>query len=85
MAISLGLKRDLQVKDARELIRKINELPTKFHDQLTDTKKLNPIIEKYSENYNFFFLGRNLLYGIAAECSLKLKELSALHSECYSS
>ena len=85
MAISLGLKRDLQVKDARELIRKIKELPSKFHDQLGDAKKLNPIIEKYSENYNFFFLGRNLLYGIAAECSLKLKELSALHSECYSS
>jgi glutamine---fructose-6-phosphate transaminase (isomerizing) len=85
MALSFGLKRDLQVKDAREIIRKIKELPEKFRTQLSDTKKLIPIVEKYSKYHNFFFLGRNVLYGAAAECSLKLKELSALHSECYSS
>ncbi len=85
MALSFWLKRDLQVKDAREMIRKMKELPQKFHEQLGDVKKLNPLIEKYAKYQNFFFLGRNLLYGTAAECSLKLKELSALHSECYSS
>ena len=67
------------------MIRKMKELPQKFHEQLGDVKKLNPLIEKYAKYQNFFFLGRNLLYGTAAECSLKLKELSALHSECYSS
>lgn len=85
MALSLGMKRDLQVKDAREIIRKMKEMPTKFHEQLMDAKKLNPIIEKYSKYENFFFLGRNLLYGTAAECSLKLKELTYIHAECYSS
>lgn len=85
MSLSLGMKRDLQVKDAREIIRKMKEMPTKFHEQLMDAKKLNPIIEKYSKYQNFFFLGRNLLYGTAAECSLKLKELTYLHAECYSS
>ncbi len=85
MALSLGLKRDLQVKDAREIIRKMKELPSKFHEELNDAKKLNPLIEKYAKYQNFFFLGRNLLYGTAAESSLKLKELSYLHSECYSS
>lgn len=85
MALALGLKRDLQVKDAREIIRKMKELPTKFHDQLMAAKSLNPIVEKYSKYQNFFFLGRNLLYGTAAEASLKLKELTYLHAECYSS
>lgn len=85
MALALGMKRDLQVKDAREIIRKMKELPTKFHDQLMAAKSLNPIVEKYSKYQNFFFLGRNLLYGTAAEASLKLKELTYLHAECYSS
>ncbi len=84
MALSLGLKRDLQVKDAREIIRHLAEMPWKFEEQLRDKHILKPIIEKYSKYQNFFFLGRNVLYGTAQECSLKLKELSSLHSEAYS-
>lgn len=85
MALSLGQKRDLQVKDVREIIRKMKEMPLKFEEQLQNAKKIIPIVEKYSKYQNFFFLGRNLLYGTAAECSLKLKELTYLHAECYSS
>ena len=85
MALSLGQKRDLQVKDVREIIRKMKEMPLKFEEQLQNAKKIIPIVAKYSKYQNFFFLGRNLLYGTAAECSLKLKELTYLHAECYSS
>lgn len=85
MSLSLGLKRDLQMKEAREIIHKLGELPEKFEEQLRNTGKLVPIIEKYSQFTNFFFLGRNVLYGTASECSLKLKELTYLHAECYSS
>lgn len=85
MALSLGLKRNLQVKDAREIMCHLAELPLKFAEELKDKNLLTPIIEKYSKYTNFFFLGRNLLYGTAQECSLKLKELSYLHAECYSS
>jgi glucosamine--fructose-6-phosphate aminotransferase (isomerizing) len=84
MALSLGLRRELQSKDAREIISHLRDLPTKLQEQLTDAKKLNPLIEKYSKYNNFFYLGRNLLYGTAAECSLKLKELTYIHAECYS-
>lgn len=85
MALSLGLKRNLQVKDAREIICHLSELPLKFAEELKNKNLLSPIIEKYSKYTNFFFLGRNLLYGTAQECSLKLKELTYLHAECYSS
>ncbi len=85
MTLSLGLKRDLQVKDVREIIKRLGELPEKFEQQLANTEKLKPIIEKYSAFENFFFLWRNILYGTAHECSLKLKELTYLHAECYSS
>ena len=84
MALSLGLKRNLQTKDAREIVRHLAELPAKFETELQNAKKLNPLIEKYSAYQNFFYLGRNLLWWSAAECSLKLKELTYLHAECYS-
>jgi glucosamine--fructose-6-phosphate aminotransferase (isomerizing) len=85
MALSFGIKRDLQLKDAREIIRHLSLLPLQLEAELRDIDKLMPIIEKYSQYKNFFFLGRNILYGTAAECSLKLKELTYLHAECYSS
>lgn len=84
MALSLGLKRNLQVKDAREIVKHLAELPAKFESELAGARGLNPLIEKYSQYENFFYLGRNLLYGTAHECSLKLKELTYLHAECYS-
>jgi len=34
MTLSLGLKRDLQVKDVREIITRLGELPAKFEKQL---------------------------------------------------
>ena len=84
MALSLGLKRDLQVKDARDIVKHLAELPAKFELELAGARALNPLIEKYGQYENFFYLGRNLLYGTAHECSLKLKELTYLHAECYS-
>ena len=84
MALSLGLQKNLQVKNAREIIRHLRDLPVKFEEELLAKPALDFIIEKYSKYKNFFFLGRNVLYGTAHECSLKLKELSYIHAECYS-
>ncbi len=83
MALNFWIKRDLQLKDARTLIWKIAELPDKFASQLENKEALTPIIDKYSHYKDFFFLGRNLMYGTAAESSLKFKELTYLHAECY--
>ena len=48
---------------------------------------LNPGIQTLSEKYhgynNLFFIGRNLDYAACMEGSLKLKEISYLHSEAY--
>jgi glucosamine--fructose-6-phosphate aminotransferase (isomerizing) len=84
MAISLGLNKNLQMKDAKNLIEKLGELPALLEKQLQDTQNIKDIAKKYSQYKNFFFLGRNVLQGTAAECSLKLKELSYIHAEAYS-
>lgn len=84
MAISLGLNKNLQMKDAKNLIEKLGELPALLEKQLQDTQNIKNISKKYSRYNNFFFLWRNVLQGTAAECSLKLKELSYIHAEAYS-
>lgn len=84
MALSLGLNRNLQMKDAKNLIEKLWELPALLEKQLTETDHIKDLAKKYKQYGNFFYLGRNILQGTAEECSLKLKELTYLHAESYS-
>jgi glucosamine--fructose-6-phosphate aminotransferase (isomerizing) len=84
MALSLGLNRNLQMKDAKILIEKLWELPALLEKQLTETNHIKDLAKKYKQYGNFFYLGRNILQGTAEECSLKLKELTYLHVESYS-
>lgn len=84
MSISMWLNRDLQMKDAKAYIEKLEELPNKLEGQLEQKNKIKDLSKKYSKYNNFFYLGKNLLYGTACECSLKLKELSYVHAEAYS-
>ncbi len=84
MSLSFGKKRNLQISKIREIIWEIWELNILMKSQLWNTKNIKKLAKKYSKYKNFFFLWRNLLYWTAEECSLKLKELTYLHSECYS-
>ncbi|MDC0506244.1 glutamine--fructose-6-phosphate transaminase (isomerizing) [Candidatus Gracilibacteria bacterium] len=84
MAMSLGLSRDLQTSRVREIIAELDTLPDLIKPMLDNHKSLKKLAKKYSKYESMFFLGRNILYPVAAEGSLKLKELSYIHSECYS-
>jgi glucosamine--fructose-6-phosphate aminotransferase (isomerizing) len=52
---------------------------------LLTSEAIRKIAEKYAKYGNFFFLGRLFELPIAMEGSLKLKELSYIHSEVYAS
>ena len=50
---------------------------------LNDTKSLEKIAKKIYKKKHIFFLGRKVDYSLAMEASLKLKEISYIHSEAY--
>ncbi|NNG67244.1 glutamine--fructose-6-phosphate transaminase (isomerizing) [Caldanaerobacter subterraneus] len=66
-----------------EIISELKKLPDKVQ-YLLDNKE---VIQKFaSEHYNVkdvFYIGRGLDYAVAMEGSLKLKEISYIHSEAY--
>ncbi|MCP4523158.1 MAG: glutamine--fructose-6-phosphate transaminase (isomerizing) [Candidatus Gracilibacteria bacterium] len=84
LSLSIGLNRNLQMKDAKNIIEKLGELPLLLEQQLEKKSEIQDISKKYQQYSNFFYLGRNLLQATAAECSLKLKELTYIHAESYS-
>lgn len=69
-----------------ELINEIKELPNKIKEILDNlTTNIQKISSQFSSIKDAFYIGRNLDYAISLEGSLKLKEVSYIHSEAYAS
>ena len=83
MAISMWIKRNLQINEAKLIIEELWKLDLKIEWLLDRQAHYKNLAKKYSKFTNFFYLWRNLVYGAASEASLKLKELSYIHSESY--
>lgn len=73
------LKSDRLNKLKEELL----DLPGKVELVLEDKDKIKAIAEKMYKEEDMFYLGRGLDYAVALEGSLKLKEISYIHSEAY--
>ncbi len=84
MALSLWNSRNLEYLKFKEIIENLENLDKKLQKILDNTDGIKILSEKYSVYNNMFFLWRNLLFPIALEWSLKLKEITYHHSEAYS-
>lgn len=69
--------------DEEERIRQIRRLPHLIIDTFALENKLKLIAKEMEYKQHALFLGRNTLYPIAMEGSLKLKEISYIHAESY--
>lgn len=66
-----------------EIIEELQKLPDKVSDILKDKNNVQYLASKFFNSKSIFFIGRNLDYAVALEGSLKLKEISYIHSEAY--
>lgn len=86
LALYLGEKLErVPQKEIDKVKKEILELPNKAEETLK-SKAIDEIKEFSHETYkeqDMFFLGRGLDYTVAVEGSLKLKEISYIHSEAY--
>ena len=73
------------IDDARyaELVRALEALPDQIARILEDKERLQWFAAKFSNVQDIFFIGRGLDYAISLEGSLKMKEISYIHSEAY--
>lgn len=85
LALYLGQKRWLSKAKYDKVMIELSKVPVMIEDILADTSNIRKIAEHVSEYSNFFYLGRQYQLPIARESSLKLKEITYLHSESYPS
>ncbi len=65
------------------LVEELKALPAKAEAILKDTEKIQYYASIYFNHDSVFYIGRNIDYAVGLEGSLKLKEISYIHSEAY--
>lgn len=83
ISLAIANKNNLLNKDEIiEILKEIKLLPNKI-EQLINNDNYQKIAKEIYKDDDIFFLGRGIDYAIALEGSLKLKEISYIHSEAY--
>ena len=67
------------------MVQGIETLPAQMAHILSDTAEIQAAARELAGHEQIFFIGRNLDYALSLEGSLKLKEISYIHSEAYAS
>ena len=80
MAQELGVLSD---EERREYLDDLRRLPELAESCLADKEKIQYFASRYFNAGDMYFIGRNVDYAASLEASLKLKEISYIHSEAY--
>ena len=84
LALYLGEKRGcLSREEAAKFTDDLMILPQMVQRAIDLNPQIAQLAERYKNNPSLFFIGRNVDYAVCMEGSLKLKEISYLHSEAY--
>ena len=80
IAAYLGIKNGILDEKIFKEYKKLSKMLTKILDDTSDTENVAKMIK---DNDHIFYLGRKIDYSLCMEASLKLKEISYIHSEAY--
>lgn len=84
LAVAAGLARGkTDAAQAKEIFRALREIPAQINEVFREDFKIEGLSLKLASAISALYLGRGLLYPIALEGALKLKEISYVHAEGY--
>ncbi len=73
----------ISAEEYSAMLEELRSLPEKIQEILGDKERIQWFASKYANAQDVFFLGRGVDYATSLEGSLKLKEISYIHSEAY--
>ncbi len=77
------VKGHLTAEESEQMLKELLTLPDKIKSILSEKERIQWFASKFSNAHDIFFIGRGLDYAICLEGSLKMKEISYVHSEAY--
>ena len=84
LAMKFGLVRGtLSQERFDEMLKELESIPDKISRIFNDKERIQWFAAKFAHASDIFFVGRGIDYAICMEGSLKIKEISYIHSEAY--
>ncbi|MBR0398546.1 MAG: glutamine--fructose-6-phosphate transaminase (isomerizing) [Eubacterium sp.] len=84
LALQFGLAKGTLAQDKYdEMLAELLTLPEKISHVFSDKERIQWFAAKFANENDIFFVGRGIDYAICMEGSLKIKEISYIHSEAY--
>jgi glucosamine--fructose-6-phosphate aminotransferase (isomerizing) len=84
LVTSIGkAQKRMSVEKENRIIQGLQKLPGLIEKALQHEESIKNIAESFTDKHNALFLGRGVMYPIAMEGALKLKEISYIHAEAY--
>lgn len=80
---SAYVKEEITEEQYQTFLQELESIPDKIQKILDDKERIQWFANKHANNKDIFFIGRGIDYAISMEGSLKLKEISYIHSEAY--
>ncbi|OIO19080.1 MAG: glutamine--fructose-6-phosphate aminotransferase [Candidatus Magasanikbacteria bacterium CG1_02_41_34] len=82
-ALEFGRLKRVSPATGQRLLYALREIPGKMQMILERKDEIKRIAEKYAHYTDFFYIGRGSNFPVALEGSIKLKEITYIHSEAY--
>ena len=73
----------IETEEYRDILSQMLLLPAQMEEVLAQKSQIQYLASQYFNHESIFFMGRNVDYALGLEGSLKLKEISYIHSEAY--
>ncbi|MBO4324961.1 MAG: SIS domain-containing protein, partial [Lachnospiraceae bacterium] len=84
LAVQFGhVRGTVSDEDYKKYLTELLSIPAKMEATLSDKERIQWFASKYANAHDIFFIGRGIDYAICLEGSLKMKEISYIHSEAY--
>ena len=84
LVVSVGkVQGTISLEQEKGIIGNLQRLPTLIANTLTHEDTIKDVAKEFADKQHALFLGRGVMYPIAMEGALKLKEISYIHAEAY--
>lgn len=84
LAVEFGrIRGEVNDNEYKDYINEIQSLPEKIKKIIDDKDRIQWFASKFAAAQDMFFIGRGIDYAVSLEGSLKMKEISYIHSEAY--
>lgn len=84
LAIQFGyVRNEIDTEYYGKMLSELQTIPDKISQIISEKERLQWFASKFANAHDVFFIGRGLDYAVGLEGSLKMKEVSYIHSEAY--